>query len=261
MALRSSIGLILLFVSSNLGAAIWEPPPHPDPGKILGEAQNDANQGKFKIALEKHIWFHENALQIDQSYYGVRLSFALAYWVLLAEKYTPALDELISISDREEARIQKSNECCSKAFHDFSSINEYLKRYEKVVSLFVWLDESKPTVAKANFKFAKKSLIVSKKYLLVNKYIDPESELASYRNLYETAMSTLEEKDLGDEIKVFMKEGFIIDASTLVAILTINGRQNEAQHIAIESQKVFQSPEFDRKLEKALSGVVPEQQL
>ena len=261
MALRASIGLVLLFISTILCAAIWEPPPNSDPGKILSEAQNDANQGNYEIALEKHIWFHENALKIDGSYYGVRLSFALAYWVLLAEKYTPALDALFAISDREEVKARKSIVCCTEAFHDFASINEYLKRYEKVVSLFVWFDKSKPPVAKVNFKFAKKSLIISKKYLLINKYIESGSELASYRNLYEETMSRLEEKDLGDQIKVFMKDGFIRDVSTLVAILSINGRHNEAQHIAKESQKVFQSPEFIRELEKAFSGIVPEQQI
>lgn len=33
------------------------------------------------------VWFHEHALEVDRAYRGVRLSFALAFWLELAEQY------------------------------------------------------------------------------------------------------------------------------------------------------------------------------
>jgi len=47
----------------------------------LDAAKNLALQQKFDAALKKHIWFHNYALKIRKSLYGVRLSFALADWI------------------------------------------------------------------------------------------------------------------------------------------------------------------------------------
>ena len=73
--------LTFLLLSPLLHANEWSVPKNPDPEAILSEAIADRKAGLYKTALAKHIWFHENALSIQPSQYGVRLSFAISYWL------------------------------------------------------------------------------------------------------------------------------------------------------------------------------------
>src|SRR5258707_14878994 len=43
-------------------------------GDALRQAKVYAQRGEFEKALQEQVWFHNNALQVDRSYYGVRLS-------------------------------------------------------------------------------------------------------------------------------------------------------------------------------------------
>jgi hypothetical protein len=58
--------------------------------KALDDAREFSLGGKFKEALERHIWFHNQALEKEPTYYGVRLSFALSDWVALGRKHPEA---------------------------------------------------------------------------------------------------------------------------------------------------------------------------
>lgn len=71
-----------------------------DVSKALTDAQKFAKEGQYEKALERHVWYHENALKYDQAQYGVRLSFALAYWAELGKKYPKALDVLRKTRDK-----------------------------------------------------------------------------------------------------------------------------------------------------------------
>jgi hypothetical protein len=96
--------LICASIVCSLSAlfAEWAPPANPDPHKILDEAQDDARAGRYADALAKHVWFHENALKYEPSLAGVRLSFALGYWVAFGNSYPPALQKLKSIRDETD---------------------------------------------------------------------------------------------------------------------------------------------------------------
>ena len=72
----------------------WTPPEKPDPEAILQEIREDVKNRRYEVALSKTLWFHENALALRPSLSGVRLSFALSYWLELGEVYPPALEEM-----------------------------------------------------------------------------------------------------------------------------------------------------------------------
>src|SRR4051812_22582627 len=61
-----------------------------DVERALEDAEKFAREGKYQQALERHIWYHENALKYDQAQFGVRLSFALSDWAELGKVYPPA---------------------------------------------------------------------------------------------------------------------------------------------------------------------------
>jgi hypothetical protein len=45
-----------------------------DPTQVFREARSLTKNGAYAEALEKYLWFHENALAHDPSFCGVRLS-------------------------------------------------------------------------------------------------------------------------------------------------------------------------------------------
>src|SRR5690349_10482282 len=87
-----------------LTAFVWNGFAHAedqDPQAVLNEARQLAQAGKYEEALAKHLWYHENALRIQPSQLGVRVSFALAAWRDLGEKFPKAHDALVGIRDED----------------------------------------------------------------------------------------------------------------------------------------------------------------
>lgn len=132
----------------------WAPPDPPDPRQILNEARDDRDAGRYALALQKHVWYHENALKYQQSQYGVRLSFALYAWRRLASLYPPALEKMELIRDQAADRV-RSGPDERNAFHDFEALNRTLQAEDRTVSLFKWLDANDPSLAESVFSMAK----------------------------------------------------------------------------------------------------------
>jgi hypothetical protein len=68
-----------------------------DPKKMPREAGALMRQGRYADSLQKHLWFHDHALEHQQALAGVRLSFALAYWLELAACYPEAMQALTAV--------------------------------------------------------------------------------------------------------------------------------------------------------------------
>lgn len=60
----------------------------------LADASRFAAEGLYEQALERHVWYHENALKYSPAQFGVRLSFALSAWADLGEAYPEAMEAL-----------------------------------------------------------------------------------------------------------------------------------------------------------------------
>jgi hypothetical protein len=95
------------------------------PRTVLAEARHLAAEAKYDEALEKYLWFHRHALEHDQALAGVRLSFALAEWFELGQKYPPARQALLAARDEAAAAIERGEGSFS-LFHDVASINRLL---------------------------------------------------------------------------------------------------------------------------------------
>ncbi len=225
------------------------PPANPDPDKILNEAQDDVRAGRYSDALAKHVWFHENALKYQSALYGVRLSFALVYWVELGNVCPPALQKLKSIRDETSKRVREADRerKIVEDFHDFSAINQALKEEPKTTDLFVWLDSHKPTAAKQVFHVAESALIKSKQYRLCGKYIDPDRTFAEIVRLYQVNKGMTQQ--FGKEFQNFSERTFS-NGVTLVALLVQNDRKADALRIAEKALKERDDPQFREELEK-----------
>ena len=144
--------------------------------KALNDAQSFARAGEFEKALERHQWYHANALSVEPSQYGVRLSFALSYWKKLGDKYPPALASLTNLRDQgTQAALDGKGK--PELFHDVIAINRVLKEEAKSVALFKTLTEKQPDFAKQCFRYIDKTLVEAGELKLFESY---SGDLESY---------------------------------------------------------------------------------
>ena len=249
--------LMIALGSSTLHGADWTPPKNPNPDVILNEAQADTRAGRYETALQKHVWFHENALSIEPALYGVRLSFALSYWLELAKQYPPALAKLKETRDKAKASVLAEKNV-RESFHDLQSINEHLEEHIKTRTLFQLLDKKNPKIAKRVFDLAQPSLIKGQAYTLAGKYISPKTDFARMKEGYRQDKDLAKDPEFGAEHLEFANKQFTNDTTTLVALLTVNNRKKEAEEIAKLARAEWTDKSFHSAIEKALKGVVPD---
>lgn len=235
----------------------WTPPDAPDPRAILNEAQKDVTEGRHAVALAKLLWFHHHALEIDQSFYGVRLSFALSSWDELAKAYPPALTAMKRTRDDALAQFRRTPDSQRgyHAFHDFEALNEHLGEEDRTVAEFVALDAKKPDVAKSVFNVARPCLVRASEYSLYGKYVDPATDWLRAAEMYQLNKGM--EGRFGPEHKAFAESSFTHEVATLLAILVVNGRREEAEKIAQKARLEWDDPGFSAAIDHALAGNVP----
>src|SRR6266481_4765649 len=112
-----------------------------EPRGRLQRGQEAAAASRHEDELRDYIWFHEHALEHQPSLYGVRLSFALWYWIELANDYPEARTALERIRDEKTRRLL-NGESNRELFHDVESINERLGKEEATYELFAALEKS-----------------------------------------------------------------------------------------------------------------------
>lgn len=212
--------------------------------EALDQARQFATEGKFEEALAKHVWFHNHALEVQRSYYGVRLSYALGYWVELGKQYPKATEVLRAIRDEKTSRLL-AGETDRELFHDVKSINAHLKEAGATADLFRGIEASRPEFAASVYDLAGAALIGAQGYELAGKYLgEPfarfDKAKADYEEGIEYAM-TVEKKQAAPTRAAF--EGiFERDIVLIIAVLAKTGRQQVAQEIQTRALAMLDSP-------------------
>ncbi|MCL4692177.1 MAG: hypothetical protein KJ060_06675 [Candidatus Hydrogenedentes bacterium] len=232
------------------------------PNQVLDEAIAAAKEGRYEEALEKHVWYHENALRLRPSLCGVRLTYAIFAWRRLGYKYPTALERFRAMRD-ETARQLCGDETNSDLFSDLVTFNDILDEPEKTVEVFRWLDANKPEKAKPAYIHAHPVLIEQHEYALCGKYLVPKLafEIAvATRNAHERIAVQKDKEGYKKQaigLRHFANQSFSNTACTLVALLAVNDRKEEAEEYAAKFRGIADDTTFHADLQKALDGVVP----
>jgi tetratricopeptide (TPR) repeat protein len=217
-------------------------------GKALRDAQRLAAQGKYEEALQKHIWYHGHALEDSPSHYGVRLSFALSYWVELGEKYPKAREALEAIRDRDAQKLG-NGEGDRDLFNDVQSINEHLEEIGKTVELFKHLHETRPDFAAECYDIAAEDLVAQQEYAICSSYVKDSTE--EFQHIVEAYVEVgVLDKAMG--LANFNKREFVHKTALLVEILAGAGRMDEAERVRAQALAVRDDPEMRDALSKAI---------
>src|SRR5262245_20416641 len=159
-----------------------------DVRRAFDDAKHLAQEGDYEAALEKHVWFHEHALAIAPSYYGVRLSYALANWMELGRKYPKALEELRAIREQKTSRLL-AGELDRDLFNEVAAIHHHLADFSRTVDLFKQLEAANPAFAFAIYDLAAEALLHGGEYALARKYLgDPQNRLVVAQRDYAEAL-------------------------------------------------------------------------
>ena len=89
------------FAQPSASVERWEPAlvpgEKPDLERIRQEANDLMAKGNYEDALQRHLWYHNHALEYDAAQTGVRLSFWLSDWVELGRRYPKARQALLEV--------------------------------------------------------------------------------------------------------------------------------------------------------------------
>ncbi|QNN24999.1 hypothetical protein HED60_22885 [Planctomycetales bacterium ZRK34] len=255
--MKSSGWIIVLAVATTcVCGAGWEPPEHPNGQQILDEAREDAQAKRYDTALAKHVWFHEHILEYEPSMYGVRLSYALSDWHRLAEAYPPAMVKLKATRDATAERVRQKAD--HRAFHDLVSINDTLGEQAKTVELYREILEKDEAAARRLHNLAQRALIRAKDYQLALRYVDPPKAYVSMVRSFQMDREMAKNPRFGQSMLEYAEQAFTHDVSTLVALLVVNDRAEEAEKIAARAKAYWDDADFAAAVDKALKGQVPE---
>lgn len=116
------------------------------PTAIREMALADIQQGRYEDALNRIVWYWDNAVTIEPALSAVRRSFLLADWLALGEAYPPALAKLKSTRDDLETRILSKDQIRVRSddFADFAAINQTLRQNERTNQTFEELKKRDP---------------------------------------------------------------------------------------------------------------------
>jgi len=243
-----SLGMLIAFaIACCISLAGAE---EPKPFDVLTEAGNLARAGKYEEALQKHLWYHDNALRLDPGQGGVRLSFALSDWAELGKKYPKAMDKLLQIRDKKTKEVELGIGSF-KAFHDVFAINQQLDQNAKSIELFKFIDKHHPGTATQCFHVICQDLVGIQEYAICSKYItDP---LENWEFIKTRRKLDLSFKTDDPEMKAYAEETFIRESSELIEILTGAGRGDEAAKVKEQVLAVVDNAKIREAIDKGIA--------
>jgi len=236
----------------------WTPPEDPDPHDILHSAVDDTCKGAYRKALAKFEWFHGNALATQPSLGGVRCSFALSYWLDLATVYPPAREAFIRTRDDTEAAFRLDPGTWD-FFFDLAAMNRCLDEGIRTADLFAFAADKDLGIAQRLYHVAEPYLIASGRFEACAPFLESEKRIKYAANCYRISKQ-MEESREGDGVRVpkFARKHFTDNIATLVGLLAINDRPEEAIKAYNTALQVIDDEEFRSLMDAAMTGHFPE---
>lgn len=235
--------------------------PTSAPGYRLGlkiskyhwEARKQGEEGNFALALEMHIWFHNNCLKFEPALSGVRLSYALGHWIELGSVYPQALEALQKIRD-EKTHLLLNGHADKSLFQDVRAINRDLNEIELSTNLFKKIEEVNPALAEDCWWMIKDAFFELQDIDTINRFCPDLSEeidqvlrvLSQHREMMIQKKKEFDESDeakKGDQqFRKFFSEShlefiefeiqeFVAKAKLLVSICKKMGKEKSAREI------------------------------
>jgi tetratricopeptide (TPR) repeat protein/tRNA A-37 threonylcarbamoyl transferase component Bud32 len=232
--------------SAETWAPSLAPGEKPDLRQILADAKKLADDGRHEEALQRHLWYHNHALDYGPGHVGVRLSFALSYWMDLAQHYPKARQALIEIRDRGANEFARGGGSAD-LFMEASRINEQLGEPNATYALFKSIQSRDPKLARQCYRLAEDLLVEKGEYALCASFIpNVQDGFKQIRALRERTLAVADRTSEVDQtpLRKATEQTFIKDTRKLIEILVGVGRKPEAEQIREQAVAVLNVPEL-----------------
>ncbi len=244
----------------------WQPTlaagEKPDLNKVLQEAKELMERGRFEESLQRHVWYHNHALEHDAGHSAVRLSSALADWLELGRRFPKAKLALIAARDAKTREFSEERGYAA-LFQDVASINHHLQDNDATLKLFKEIEQRDPALAQQCHFYAESVLVEHGEYELCLKAIgDPQMRFELYRRGWE--MQKQSQRNLPTrtlqlppgvspppDLAQLADNNFVKQVRTLVEILVRVGRKAEAERILDQALAVLDVPELQSAVSDA----------
>jgi hypothetical protein len=133
-----------------------------EPSAALREAATCRQAKQYERALLIHAWLQDKSLAKQPSFYGVRLSFALAEWKELAKEHPPAQQAIDDRFTALSAAFRASGR--REQFHDLVSIAQYFGKEQAIIGMLQDLSAADPALAKTVAPLADRLLLQARQY-------------------------------------------------------------------------------------------------
>jgi hypothetical protein len=222
----------------------------------LNAAKISARKGQFEEALNEYIWFHKYALEEEPALRGVRLSFALGYWMELAGQYPPARMALQSIRD-EKTRLLKDGAEDWDLFNDVSAINETLSNDEATYDLFCLINRRNTVFATQCARCATPALVKAYDFNLARSFIsDPEKAIEELASRFNNDIEQIDRSSTPErvanitnaEVRIYAE-----DVEMLIRIIGGAGEWERADALAEHAITLVGSSDMQDAVRAALS--------
>ncbi|PHS03170.1 MAG: hypothetical protein COA78_18930 [Blastopirellula sp.] len=235
----------------------WLPSDNLSPSDVLNSALVDSLEHRWEDALRKFLWFHE-ASRGEPRMEGFRLSFALGYWMDLAAQYPAAMDAFIKLRDDTE-KTYRANSGDFESFLEVSSLNRFLDNNRRTVDLFMEISRDAPENAMRIYHIVEEALVAEGMYQECAPFLEWKNRMEISISGYKIGLEVEEEFEQDESCSPkSARKHFQNNTATLVALLSLNTRREEAEQVRELSLAVLDDNEFRIVLERALAGLFPE---
>lgn len=237
---------------------MWTPPENPNPSAILHSAVDDARDGRHEQSLAKFLWFHNHAVQYQPGQSGVRRSFALSYWLNLATVYPPARDAFIRTRDETDQAFRKDISNFA-LFQDIAAMNKRLGDELRTIELFASVAETDPPSAQAIYQVAEPDLIAAGQFHVCALFLEPKGRLERAAECYRVTNQYEATRPVQRfPVPKLARPFYIRNVATLVALLALNQRIDDARTAYNDALAIVNDDEFRTIMDAALSGHLPD---
>jgi hypothetical protein len=254
------LAMLLTLAAAAIPALGWTPPAKPDPQQILSEARDDRVAGRFEDALQKHLWFHREALKYEPGLAGVRGSFAISDWAHLGAKYPPAKQALLKLREDASENVTAGRDV-RESFLEVTAVDGVVGDWAESYRLFLLIESRDEALARDAYRVAQQALVEVKDFARAAKYLDARSEI---RRLHEMHKYTSRRKatvemppQMKQQVAEIEERGMNQRIGQVVAVMVLGARPDDARAAATLARELFKHASLEQILAHALEGRLP----
>ncbi len=165
----------------------WSPATEkPDLAKILEEATDLRNKGRYEESLGRYLWFYKHEPEYGDSYQNtVRINSMMTDWMELGRRYPKAKKALLEIRDHNVNEFTQGRGY-TDLFNEIASINRELQEDDATYELFKAIRKGDPKLARELYYYVDALLVSRGEYeWCLQTMGDPGSRFANIKQSFE----------------------------------------------------------------------------